>query len=652
MNGGGGDNFGPNGQTQRREPHVRRIFHDVEDALPGFDPVEDDMNILDWIDKMEEYGDLYEWDEVAITHFALMKLHGVARKWRDSLPSKNRSWEEWKVILLATFPSGKSDVELRISAENYKRKTNQHVTEYFFEKLSLCNKARMCEEEAIEWIVRGLENNRFRDYLGPLQKYKHPSELLPDIKSADSYIRRFEDSVIVNEVFVEESRSGSYRNERISEFSCFRCSGKGHYARDCPERNNLSDCGSSGSTKENCEESSSSGSADEEIGLGSSVERSENMIQMIGSHVKYFKEAFINGTPIKSYIDLGSSCVTIRLEDAECNGFTFMELDDLQPLVGYGNGIVKPLGIFSAKITVDGVEAKCKIHVVPNSMQVVPLLIGHPFTEQKHVSVASDSNGLRINTVAVEFVESDLNHVSSFNYMGHLTFVGCKSEVVPEVIVGVEEFVVPEMFSLFEEVVAEKVEESVNQKVCEKVEEPVGQTVADKVEESVNQEVFVEKVEVTVIVEQFEEFVKLEDICYEVGVPAEEDLIDKLNEFSYLDVSGIIIEVNGCNEVEMDVELFDTSQRDQLSSFVVVNVEVLVNHGKLEKVVEGIKLQESNTTIEKGEVKYFERRKDLLSSLDGLVAGSKCFVKSVSKAVEWLYKKRKKVYIVEAEVQV
>lgn len=73
-----------------------------------------------------------------------------------------------------------------------------------------------------------------------------------------------------------------------------------------------------------------------------------------------------------------------------------MESEDLHPLVGYGNGIVKPLGIFSAKITI---EAKCKIHVVPNSMQAVPLLIGHPFTEQKHVSVLSDHNGLRINQI-------------------------------------------------------------------------------------------------------------------------------------------------------------------------------------------------------------------------------------------------------------
>lgn len=434
-----GDNGGPNGQTQNGGVHVHRMFHNVGDALPAFDPVKDDINILDWIDKIEEYGDLYDWDEIAIKHFALMKLHGVARKWRDSLPSENRSWEEWKSILFATFPSGKSVVDLRIIAENYKRKSQQNVTEYFFEKLSLCNKASMCEEESIEWIVRGLENNRFRDFLGPLHRYTNPSQLLPDIKAADSYIGSVQRSVAVKPVnIVKENQTGSFRNAVRKEISCFRCHEKGHYSRQCPKGNNTSDL------KHQIDSSSGQGaSSSRSAGVGysstsSSYKKPENVIQVIGNHQKYFKDAFVNGKPIKSYIDLGSSCVTIRLEEAERNGFTFMESDDLQPLIGYGNGIVKPLGIFSAKIIVDSVEAKCKIHVVPNSMQVVPLLIGHPFTEQKHVSLVSDCNGLRINQLDVNIesdskdktiFRADVNQVIPSNYLGHVTVVGSQSDV-------------------------------------------------------------------------------------------------------------------------------------------------------------------------------------------------------------------------------
>jgi len=35
---------------------------------------------------------LYEWDDVAIEHYALAKLTGVAKIWRDSLPRAERTW--------------------------------------------------------------------------------------------------------------------------------------------------------------------------------------------------------------------------------------------------------------------------------------------------------------------------------------------------------------------------------------------------------------------------------------------------------------------------------------------------------------------------------------------------------------------------------
>ena len=61
-----------------------RHFRGVASVLPEFDPVSNDLTVEDWIEKIEEYGDLYNWDEIAIRHYALSKLTGVARKWRDA----------------------------------------------------------------------------------------------------------------------------------------------------------------------------------------------------------------------------------------------------------------------------------------------------------------------------------------------------------------------------------------------------------------------------------------------------------------------------------------------------------------------------------------------------------------------------------------
>lgn len=143
-----------------------RVFHDVNKVLPDFDPVSDALSINAWLDKIEEYGELYNWDDVAMKHYGLSKLTGVAKKWRDSLPSSKapKSWKEWRDLLSETFGLEESKVNLRLEAQHYKWKSNQDIVEYFFEKLSRCNKCEMDVTETIEWIVDGLKNSRFREF--------------------------------------------------------------------------------------------------------------------------------------------------------------------------------------------------------------------------------------------------------------------------------------------------------------------------------------------------------------------------------------------------------------------------------------------------------------------------------------------------------
>ena len=78
---------------------------DLSKVLPTFEPVNVNADIYQWIDKIEEYASMYGWDELATKHYALSKLEGVEKKWKDSLPRADRTWENWKVLLIKTFPS-------------------------------------------------------------------------------------------------------------------------------------------------------------------------------------------------------------------------------------------------------------------------------------------------------------------------------------------------------------------------------------------------------------------------------------------------------------------------------------------------------------------------------------------------------------------
>lgn len=127
-----------------------RWMSDLHEILPTFDPTKADVDIESWIEKMEEYAALYAWNEVAKKHYALIKLSGVTKKWRDSLAPAQRTWEEWKVLLKEAFPSEVSDVKKRLRAQTYTRRQGQDVTEYYYEKLARCNKAGMSDKEAVE----------------------------------------------------------------------------------------------------------------------------------------------------------------------------------------------------------------------------------------------------------------------------------------------------------------------------------------------------------------------------------------------------------------------------------------------------------------------------------------------------------------------
>lgn len=115
----------------------------------------------------------------------------MAKTWRDSLPRADRTWLDWVKLLKDKFPTTTVEdvIQLKLDAQNFSRKNGQNMIEYFYEKIAKCNRANMSDAEVIQWVVRGLGNDRYRDYLGPLIKYQRPTELLPHLIAASEYIR-------------------------------------------------------------------------------------------------------------------------------------------------------------------------------------------------------------------------------------------------------------------------------------------------------------------------------------------------------------------------------------------------------------------------------------------------------------------------------
>lgn len=75
----------------------------------------EDIDIEQFINKMEDYGELYGWDDDDIIHYSLCRLEGNAKIWKDSLPRSYdfRDWSEWKILLFEHFPVLRSIVAMQ-----------------------------------------------------------------------------------------------------------------------------------------------------------------------------------------------------------------------------------------------------------------------------------------------------------------------------------------------------------------------------------------------------------------------------------------------------------------------------------------------------------------------------------------------------------
>jgi len=423
----------------------RRYLADIEMVVPEFDPVHGTITIEKWIDKVEEYAILYEWDDVAIQHFALTKLAGVARLWRDSLPREERTWLQWVPLLKANFPSTNEDIlRIKLDAQNFTRKTGQNMIEYFYQKLSKCNRAEMSDNEIIQWIVRGIGNDRYRDYLGPLSNYKKPTDLLTHLMSANDYIERDKEKNTqkLNENSVgKQTRTTGTSDIKKTSLICFRCRVTGHTSRECTKKPTVTcfRCSKPGHksyecrSKPNVSDKTSSSvpqvpSSTNESGKQRSVFQLSNGTT---SQNKYFKTAIINGERVRAYIDMGAACVAMRKSEADRLKINY---DDTtrEEFVGYGFGRVSSLGRFKTSLIIDKVSAYVTINVVPDDVQEISLLVGHPFSEQPHVMIISAPNELRVEeVVSVEAVDqvdktsvwANETLVIPKNHVGHITVV-------------------------------------------------------------------------------------------------------------------------------------------------------------------------------------------------------------------------------------
>ena len=127
-----------------------------------FDPTS--QNVDDWLESVNEYAQIYGWNDGTICHFAINNLGGSAEIWYRCLPSRMFAWSEWKIMLTRNFLLKRNLHQLLHRVMKCVPKATQSLYDYTFQTLALINRLKLNitpeERRPSNLILGGIKNEQ------------------------------------------------------------------------------------------------------------------------------------------------------------------------------------------------------------------------------------------------------------------------------------------------------------------------------------------------------------------------------------------------------------------------------------------------------------------------------------------------------------
>lgn len=358
------------------------------EAIPYFDPDEQNQDISVWCNKIDEMREIFGWTEEATIFHALAKLEGLAKKWYNGLGSIKNSWNEWKQKLKRAFPSKRDYSELLEEMLRRRKRPDESYANYFHEKLALLNTCKIGGRDAVSCLIAGIREQHLVA-AAKAADYADPECLYDFLRTLNEPVRT---PIIRHEP--PAKRFKRMAPATSGDVNCYKCGKRGHLSRECKKGRSAdrglktcSYCQRPGHLAEYCykkkkEQLMPPHRKTETVScLNDSVKNTPNS--------KYYKKVMVNNKSVEAYIDFGSTCNLIK--SSEVNRLGLIVNTSIKRLIrGYGNSQIDTLGIVSFELSVDKVKTFQSASVVPDMVQQIPLLIGQPFTEMEGLQLIKD----------------------------------------------------------------------------------------------------------------------------------------------------------------------------------------------------------------------------------------------------------------------
>jgi hypothetical protein len=112
----------------------------LSNIVGEFNPLE--SNVVDWLNAVDEYAVIYNWDDQLTSHLALSKLRGPAEVWYRGLPTRLFTWREWRDMLLTNFQPKRDLYRDLKEMMNCVPLPLESLYEYVYQKLAFVHKQK------------------------------------------------------------------------------------------------------------------------------------------------------------------------------------------------------------------------------------------------------------------------------------------------------------------------------------------------------------------------------------------------------------------------------------------------------------------------------------------------------------------------------